>query len=180
MVTRSLHRDVKHAVEKEQAIKLIRTIIEVGTVRRDSPTTGDTGTVPLTVPVMRTIIAVAEHADDPFRPICIQTLVEVRTCSFPSKWLTQTDPHPVLIDIDLLSRTGGVRFLLHVLGEGPIELATLLASAFLQIVDSPRTRAYLHVGVDLEVGRFCNPHSNSTDPTLVGALCHHRCIWEGS
>lgn len=59
--------------------------------------------------------------------------------------------HTVLIDIDLVARTGGIRFLLHVLGDGPVEITPILASAFLHIVDSPRTRAYLHVGTDLEV-----------------------------
>lgn len=75
---RSLNRDTKHAVEKEQVIKLIRTVIEIGTVRRDPSTSGGTATVPLSEPVMRAIIAVAEQAEDPFRPICIQTLAEIR------------------------------------------------------------------------------------------------------
>jgi large subunit ribosomal protein L17e len=57
----------------------------------------------------------------------------------------------VVIDTDLVARTGGMRFLLHALGEGPLEVAPILASAFLHIVDSPRTRAYLQVGADLEV-----------------------------
>jgi rapamycin-insensitive companion of mTOR len=56
-----------------------------------------------------------------------------------------------LIDIDLVARTGGIRFLLHALGEGPVEMGPLLAATFLYIVDSPRTRAYLRVGGDLEV-----------------------------
>ncbi|TFK40828.1 Rapamycin-insensitive companion of mTOR, N-term-domain-containing protein [Crucibulum laeve] len=131
-IIRSLHRDTKHAVEKEQVIKLIRTIVEVGTVRSDSPNTG--GVVPLSEIVMRAVIAVAEHAEDPFRLICVQTLTEI-----------------LLIDIDLVARTGGIRFLLHVLGEGPVEITPILASAFLHIVDSPRTRAYIRLGSDLEI-----------------------------
>lgn len=57
----------------------------------------------------------------------------------------------VLIDIDLVARTGGMRFLLHALGEGPVELTPILASTFLHIVDSPRTREYINVGTDLEM-----------------------------
>ncbi len=57
----------------------------------------------------------------------------------------------VLIDIELMARTGGIRVLLHALAEGPLEMAPLLAAAFLHIIDSPRTRAYLHPGTDLEV-----------------------------
>ncbi|KAJ6537472.1 Rapamycin-insensitive companion of mTOR, N-term-domain-containing protein [Mycena sp. CBHHK59/15] len=133
-IIKSLTRDNKHAMEKEQVIKLIRTIVEVGTVRHESRSAGGCGTVPLSEAVMRAFVAVAEHAEDPFRPICIQTLAEI-----------------LVIDTDLVARTGGVRFLLHALGEGPLEVAPILASAFLHIVDSPRTRAYLQVGTDLEM-----------------------------
>ena len=42
--------------------------------------------------------------------------------------------------------------LLQSLSDGPPELAPVLAMAFLTITDSPRTRAYLHPGTDLEMG----------------------------
>lgn len=133
---KSLQRDNKHAMEKEQAVKLIRTIIEVGTSKKSGSIASgaDSATVHLSEAVMRAVIAVAEHPEDPFRPICIQTLTEI-----------------LLMDIDLLARSGGIRVLLHVLGEGPHELAPIIASAFLHIVDSPRTRAYLSVGTDIEM-----------------------------
>ncbi|KAJ2919190.1 hypothetical protein MD484_g1222, partial [Candolleomyces efflorescens] len=129
-------RDNKHAIEKEQAIKLIRTIIEVGTTRKsDSISSGaSSGTVHLSDAVMRAFIALAEHPEEPFRPVCIQTLTEI-----------------LLMDIDLLARSGGMKVLLHVLGDGPNELAPIIASAFLHIIDSPRTRASLCVGTDIEV-----------------------------
>ncbi|KAF8798977.1 hypothetical protein BYT27DRAFT_7236610 [Phlegmacium glaucopus] len=132
-IVKSLLRDNKHAVEKEQVIKLIRAVVEVGTLR-DSGARSGTGVIPLSETVMRAVIAVAEHAEDPFRPIFIQTLAEI-----------------VVIDIDLAARTGTIRFLLHVLGEGPVEIARILASVFLHLVDSPRTRAYIQVGTDLEM-----------------------------
>ncbi|KAF7288523.1 hypothetical protein HMN09_01381300 [Mycena chlorophos] len=135
-IIKSLTRDSKYALEREQAIKLIRTIVEVGTVRDDAHSTGP-GLVPLSAAVMRALVAVAEHAEDPFRLICIQTLAEIRNL--------------VVIDTDLVARTGGMRFLLHALGEGPLEISPILATAFLHIVDSPRTRAYLQVGADLEM-----------------------------
>lgn len=53
-----------------------------------------------------------------------------------------------------MTRTGGIRLLLHALAEGPDEMAPLISSAFLYIVDHPRTRAYLHLGTDLEVKQF--------------------------
>ncbi|KAF5385668.1 hypothetical protein D9757_005476 [Collybiopsis confluens] len=129
-IIRTLHRDNKYAVEKEQVIKLIRAIVEVGTASSD----GSPDTVPLSEAVIRAFIAVAEQADDPFRFICIQTLAEL-----------------VILDTDLVARSGGIRFLLHAVGEGPLEITPLLASTFLHLVDSPRTRAYFHVGTDLEI-----------------------------
>jgi large subunit ribosomal protein L17e len=53
-----------------------------------------------------------------------------------------------------VARSGGIRFLLHALGEGPVEVRPILAATFLHIIDPPRTRAYLHLGTDLEVGKF--------------------------
>ncbi|KAF9533164.1 Rapamycin-insensitive companion of mTOR, N-term-domain-containing protein [Crepidotus variabilis] len=134
-IVKSLIRDNKHAVEKEQVIKLIRTIVDVGTVRKpaDGSKSGPRS-IPLSETVIRALMAVAEHAEDPFRLICIQTLTEI-----------------MIIDIDLAFRTGTLRFLLHVLGEGPLELSPLLASVFLKIVDNPESRKYLRVGTDLEI-----------------------------
>ena len=56
-----------------------------------------------------------------------------------------------MVDIDLLTRCGGLRVLLHSLAEAPGEMTSLLASTFLYIVDLPRTRDYLRPGSDLEV-----------------------------
>ena len=62
-----------------------------------------------------------------------------------------------VIDIDLASQTGAIQFLLHILGEGPVEIARILASVFLHLVDSPRTCVYFQVGTDLEVQHFQHP-----------------------
>lgn len=133
-IVKSLARDNKHAIEREQVIKLIRTIVDIVSEPRDRRSITATKTIPLSEPIMRAFVAVAEHAEDPFRPVCIQTLAEM-----------------VLIDIDLVARSGGIRFLLHALGEGPVEVGPILAATFLHIIDSPRTRAYLHLGTDLEI-----------------------------
>ena len=58
----------------------------------------------------------------------------------------------VLLDISLVHRCEGMKVLLQSLSDGPSELAPVLALAFLTIADSPRTRAYLHPGTDLEMG----------------------------
>jgi rapamycin-insensitive companion of mTOR len=73
-----LARDNKHAVEKEQAIKLIRAIVEIGSEKRGAHTAPGVGSVPLSEAVMRAVIAVAEHPEDPFKGICILTLTEIR------------------------------------------------------------------------------------------------------
>lgn len=60
-------------------IKLVRTIVEVGTVRNESTkTTFSPGPVQLSETVVRSVIAVAEHAEDPFRLVAIETLTEIR------------------------------------------------------------------------------------------------------
>ena len=66
----------------------------------------------------------------------------------------------VLIDVDLLERTGGLRVLLQALVDGPAELAPIMTSAFLQIIDMPKSRVYLNPGTDLDVGgSFSSPRS---------------------
>ncbi|KAF9267369.1 hypothetical protein L218DRAFT_977972 [Marasmius fiardii PR-910] len=133
-IVRSLQRDNKFAAEKEQVIKLLRTIVEVRTSRQEKQNADEHGIVPLSEPVMRALVAVAEHSEDPFRLICIETLAEL-----------------AVMDIDLVARSGGIRVLLHVIGEGPIDITPILAFTFLHIVELPRSRAYLNVGTDLEI-----------------------------
>ena len=67
----------------------------------------------------------------------------------------------VLIDMELVVNAGGMRTLLHVLAEGPMELSNLLTSVFLYVVDSPKTRSYLMPGAEMEVRytwHFCCTH----------------------
>ncbi|KAG8875681.1 hypothetical protein FRB97_004816 [Tulasnella sp. 331] len=76
-MVRSLARDNKHAVEKEQVIKLIRAHVEVGSSRR-SPAVGvGSSAVPLSNAVMRALISVAEHPEDQFRHVVLATLAEI-------------------------------------------------------------------------------------------------------
>ena len=89
---RSLARDNKHGVEKEQVLKLIRWIVALGSqssrrtnltpqfrpeTDRVNITSDDTSRVPLSEPVMRAMIAVAEYPEDPFRLACLLTLAEI-------------------------------------------------------------------------------------------------------
>lgn len=133
-LVRSLALDIKHTVEKEQAIKLIRAFTAIGSQRRGSPHVASLGTVPLSERVMRAFVAVAEQPDDPFRPIAVQTLTEI-----------------MLIDVQCVARAGGMRVLLQILSEGPPALASLLSPVFLYILDSPSTRKHFRPGKDLEI-----------------------------
>jgi len=83
----------------------------------------------------------------------------------------------VLIDIDLVARSGGIRFLLHALGEGPVEVGPMLAATFLHIIDSPRTRAYLRLGTDMEVRRLFSSRLIILLCTIDCSLGHYRCLW---
>jgi hypothetical protein len=85
----------------------------------------------------------------------------------------------VLIDIDLVARSGGIRFLLHALGEGPVEVGPVLAATFLHIIDSPRTRAYLRLGTDLEVRMLLFSRFMILLYTIDCSLRHYRRLWQG-
>ena len=76
-----MSRDNKFAVEKEQVIKLIRAIVQIGAEQRTPYNATATSRVPLSEPVLRAFIAVAEHVDDPFRQISVLTLAEIREYS---------------------------------------------------------------------------------------------------
>ena len=83
----------------------------------------------------------------------------------------------MLIDIELMARTGGIRVLLHALAEGPLEMAPLLAAAFLHIIDSPRTRAYLRPGTDLEVHSQFRIALTILKRSADRSDWYYRCLW---
>ncbi len=105
---------------------------------------------------MRALVAIAEHPEDPFSIIVCQTLAEIRTSQSDYAIKAPLTKSIVLIDVDLLERSGGMRVLLQALVDGPAELAPIMTSAFLHIVDIPRSRVYLNPGTDLEVHVFIN------------------------
>ncbi|KAG9090609.1 hypothetical protein FRC06_000953, partial [Ceratobasidium sp. 370] len=137
---RTFARDSKHGIEKESALMLIRKIVEVGSkhsTKADTSTKGKgpgLGHAPVSEAVIRALIAIADHPEDPLRFVCLLTLAEI-----------------LLIDIELVCKSGGLRTVLGALTDGPAELAPVLAQVFLHIIDTPRTRRYLTPGVDLEV-----------------------------
>ncbi|KIM25763.1 hypothetical protein M408DRAFT_203761 [Serendipita vermifera MAFF 305830] len=136
-VVRSLSRDNKHIAEKEQVLLLVRALIDVGSERRSPSACAGCSTVPLRENIVRALVSLAEHEEDTnvLRWPAVEMLAEI-----------------LLLDAELLFRCEGIRVLLQTLADGPPELGTVLANAFLTIVDNPRTRSFLHLGTDLEMG----------------------------
>ncbi|KAK9375456.1 Rapamycin-insensitive companion of mTOR, N-term-domain-containing protein [Lipomyces chichibuensis] len=123
LVVKSLAKDSKYNVEREQAIKFIRAYFNV-----------PDGVTQLSLGVVCALVAVAEHVEDRLHVIALETLSE----------LLIFDPHKV-------SAAGGIRILAETLANGPYELADSIATAFMYLLDKPDTRKYVWPGHDLDV-----------------------------
>ncbi|CAJ2506956.1 Uu.00g081420.m01.CDS01 [Anthostomella pinea] len=123
VVVVSLVKDRKADVEREQALKFVRSFLDVKDGVRE-----------ISRALVRTIAAVAENAEDRLRSICIETLAEI-----------------LLRDPALLIASGGLPPLSEALAEGTYKSPESLSSAFLFLLDAPQTRKFLRAGYDLEV-----------------------------
>ncbi|GAA5937590.1 TORC2 complex subunit TSC11 [Sporobolomyces koalae] len=131
---RSLARDAKHDLEKEQALRLTRRIIELSPIVSDHPQ--DRARL---VAILRGIVALAEQSEEKLKMAALETLGEL-----------------VIRDISLLVACEGLRVVLQAIsdggsGAGPHDLSPILAMSFLGIVDHPDLRRWLRPGVDLEI-----------------------------
>ncbi|CEH14460.1 related to protein ste16 [Ceraceosorus bombacis] len=126
-------RDNRFEYEREQALKLVRAIIDAA-VLDDFSRTPDQDDI-MSSAVIRALVAVAEHHNDKLRHLCLETLMEL-----------------ALHDLPLLIRGGGLRSVLNGIANGPPELAPALAQAVLLLVDVPSTRCHFAPGSDVEVG----------------------------
>ncbi|SPO31737.1 related to protein ste16 [Ustilago trichophora] len=136
-LSRTLIRDNRFQLEKIQAIKLIRAIMELAALR-------SIGAAPdrlaidlehlLGAGVVRALAALAEHSEDDLRHISLETLAEL-----------------AVFDLRLLIKGGGLRSTLQALTEGPTDLSPTLIQVFIYLVDMPGTRHHLRPGVDLEI-----------------------------
>lgn len=120
---RSLIKDRKADLEREQALKFVRAFLDV----KD-------GVKELSRAVVRTIAAVAEQGEDRLRSICLETLAEV-----------------MLRDPALAVASGGLSPLSEALIEGTYKSPESLTASYMQILDNPQKRIYLRSGYDLEV-----------------------------
>ncbi|KAF2262636.1 hypothetical protein CC78DRAFT_498166 [Lojkania enalia] len=122
LVILSLVKESKASVEREQALKFVRSFLDV-----------KGGVEEISRAVIRIIVAVAEHADDRLRNIAILTLAEI---------LVRKPP--------LLVSAGGMGTLTDALGEGSYHAAESIGTSFLYLLDTPRRRKFLRSGHELE------------------------------
>lgn len=120
---RSLIKDSKADVEREQALKFVRAFLDVKDGIRE-----------LSRAVVRTIAAVAESPEERLRPICLLTLAEI-----------------LVQDARLLVASGGLGPLSEALADGSYKASESLTAAFLFLLDDPQRRKYLRAGYELEV-----------------------------
>lgn len=64
-------------MEREQVIKLIRAVVDIASEKRDRRGNTESVSIPLSEPIIRALVAVAEHAEDSLRSICVETLAEM-------------------------------------------------------------------------------------------------------
>ncbi|KAL9066493.1 MAG: hypothetical protein Q9157_007127 [Trypethelium eluteriae] len=136
LVIVSLVKESKASIEREQALKFVRSFLDV----KD-------GVKEISRPVVRTIVAMAEHTEDRLRSICILTLAEI---------LIRNPP--------LLVSAGGLGALTDALGDGSYQASESLSSAFLYLLDIPSRRKLLRSGYELGV-----PFAAFTSSSLIPA-----------
>lgn len=134
LVTLSLVRKGKALLEREQAVKLVRAFLDV----KD-------GVYEISCCVVRSLVAIAEHQEDPLKNMCLLTLAELLA------------KHP-----ELLISANGLTTLTDALAEGTFPAPEGLVAAFLHLLDHPRQRQYLSSGREFEA-----MFAPFTDPLLL-------------
>lgn len=122
LIILSLIKKEKAALEREQAVKLVRAFLDV-----------KAGVYEISTAVTRSLVAVAEHNDDTLKDICLLTLAEILT------------KNPAL-----LVTAGGMSTLTDALANGTFPAPDGLVASFLHILDHPRQRQYLSTGREFE------------------------------
>lgn len=79
---RSLSRDNKHIAEKEQALLLVRSLIDAGSERRPPSASAGCSSVPLRENIVRALVSIAEHEEDTnvLRWPSVEMLAEICEC----------------------------------------------------------------------------------------------------
>lgn len=115
LVTLSLVKKGKAILEREQALKFVRAFLDV----KD-------GIEEISLGVLRTVVAVAEHHEDRLRNIALLTLTEI-----------------LVKQPSLLVESRGLGTLSNTLAEGTYQASESLVASFLHVLDVPHLRRYL-------------------------------------
>ena len=122
LLTLSLVKKGKVLLEREQAVKFVRAFLDV----KD-------GVHELSVAVVRSVVAIAEHQEDRLRNMALLTLAELLTKK-----------------ADLLIAANGLITLSDALAEGSFPAPEGLVASFLYLLDRPRQRHFLGSGREFE------------------------------
>ena len=122
LVALSLAKDNKATIEREQALKFVRSFVDV----KD-------GVLELSNAVVRAVISIAEHYEDRLRNVALLTLTEI-----------------LIRNPEFLVRAGGVAPLSEALRDGNYPGAESIVAAFLYLTDTPQQRRFLYAGQELQ------------------------------
>ncbi|KAI8823473.1 Rapamycin-insensitive companion of mTOR, N-term-domain-containing protein [Fimicolochytrium jonesii] len=133
---RTLTRDQRYEVEKEQALKLVRSFLDMN---------GGADILPQSL--VRSLVSLAESADDKFRGVCLETLCELAIRNMP-----------------LLTLAGGTSVVFGALLEVTPELLEVVVKTVLYMLDSQKTRTYMRPSVELEmiISQFTDAYSRGS------------------
>ncbi|KAK5458453.1 hypothetical protein LTS15_004535 [Exophiala xenobiotica] len=134
LVILSMVKKDKAVLEREQAVKFVRAFLDV----KD-------GVYEISRAVVRSLVAVAENPDDRLKDVCLLTLAELLT------------KHTKLV-----VSANGMTTLTEALADGSFPAPEGLVASFLQILDHPLQRRYLHTGREFEA-----MFAPFTDPLLL-------------
>ena len=157
LVVVSLIKDNKASTEREQALKFVRGFLDV----KD-------GTQELSLSVLRTIVAIAEHPEDRLRGMAILTVSEI-----------------LLRDPVLTVSAGSIAVLAEVLQTGIYRGPEALSLVYVRLLDTPLVRRLLPCSSDLStaLAPFTDPlhlHGNEERlKTSVRAISTILKTWPG-
>lgn len=157
LVILSLVKESKATIEREQALKFVRSFLDV-----------KEGVYELSTAVVRTVVSIAEQSEDRLRNIAILTLSEILTRN-PS----------------LIVAAGGITTLADALVDGSYPGSESLISTFIYLNDTPQYRSLLDAGRELEApfASFTDPlivhGSEDRLKTNARAVANVLCTWPG-
>ncbi|KAJ3339684.1 hypothetical protein HDU93_007910 [Gonapodya sp. JEL0774] len=131
LMLRALTRDTRNDPEREQALKLVRVLVD---------RSREWGSLPPAF--IRLFVSAAEQPDEKLRDICVETLCEL-----------------AIQDTAALALSGGMKALFWALSDCPPDLCECVLMAIVVVLDREETRRYVRAGFDVET--IVSPITNS-------------------